>query len=167
MRVIPDRFRLLKRVSTQSSFYMQAMQSVQNSVTSTPSKTPSHQGSTYECCYQTCMDKKLEGMKCKSHLFRWHYTSDSQFMLVAKRKLKLEWINRTWSHAIVNTRSYQISNNIFCSLLRMWLRSHNTMFNLDPCIRHFTYYLLSHEIFSIRIMYWAHIFMASNHIHSD
>ncbi|KAG2597938.1 hypothetical protein PVAP13_5KG311507 [Panicum virgatum] len=61
MRVIPDRFRLLKRVSTQSSFYMQAMQSVQNSVTSTPSKTPSHQGSTYECCYQTCMDKKLEG----------------------------------------------------------------------------------------------------------
>ena len=60
-----------------------------------------------------------------------------------------------------------MSNNIFFSLLRMWLRSHNTMFNLDPCIRHFTYYLLSHEIFSIRIMYWARIFMASNHIHSD
>ena len=49
----------------------------------------------------------------------------------------------------------------------MLLCSHNTMFNLDPCIRHFTYYLLSHEIFWIRIMYWARIFMASNHIHSD
>ena len=60
-----------------------------------------------------------------------------------------------------------MSNNIFFSLLRMWLCSHNTMFNLDPCIRHFTYYLLSHEIFWIRIMYWARIFMASNHIHSD
>jgi len=37
------------------------------------------------------------------------------------------------------------------------------------CIRHFTYYFLSHELFRIRIMYmyWARIMMDSIHIHAD
>ena len=52
------------------------------------------------------MDKKLEGMKCKSHLFRWHYTSNSQFMLVAEPYRVLS----SWNFFVISS-AYQFDHS--------------------------------------------------------